>query len=206
MNHANFIGTKSAILSDSHPMKVATRFCDNHGGGYSPTLVLGSRIKGSRRHGSYGPAQGRPGRPSIGVGRSLPRWRDVWACWSFFAGCGGGDGRLPVYPVTGKVTVSGECPRGLFVVLYPARPRETERRPSGKSPSRRLVSVLTTYDPTTGPRPAMYTPRRSWNKIHRRVGLRAGPTGSRRRRCARTRLRRSRSPMNRRSSRPGHHK
>src|SRR4051812_44531868 len=49
------------------------------------------------------------------------------------AGCGGHEGRVPVYSAKGKVTIYGEVPDGALVVLYPVKSKGGEElRPSGR--------------------------------------------------------------------------
>src|SRR5262245_38760390 len=81
------------------------------------------------------------------------------------AGCSGGDGRVPVYPVKGKVTAAGEIPEGALIVLYPARGGgESELRPSAKV--RRDGSFsLTTYDAEDGAPQGDYIATVQWNKL-----------------------------------------
>src|SRR3954451_7314937 len=88
-------------------------------------------------------------------GRGVGRWAMAVSCLSaglaaFAAGCGGAEGRVPVYPAIGKVTIKGEVPEGALVVLYPAKPGgEVELRPSGKVKQDGSFS-LTTYDADDG--------------------------------------------------------
>ena len=85
-----------------------------------------------------------------------------------FAGCGGEEGRVPVYKVTGKVTVSGEVPEGALVVLYPAKIQgDQELRPSGKVRSDGSFS-LTTYEADDGAPVGEYTATIAWNKLIKR--------------------------------------
>ena len=66
------------------------------------------------------------------------------------AGCSGGDGRVPVYPVMGQVTVGGEVPEAALVVLYPAQGGgENELRPSAKV-NQDGSFTLTTYEADDG--------------------------------------------------------
>ncbi len=80
-------------------------------------------------------------------------------------GCSQGDGRLPVYPVTGKITVFGEVPEGALVILYPqAQGGDTEIRPSGKV-RRDGTFSLTTYDADDGAPTGEYSATIQWNKL-----------------------------------------
>lgn len=103
-----------------------------------------------------------------------PRWLGgaipcVWLVLvMMFAGCGDEEGRIPVYKVTGKVTVSGEVPEGALVVLYPAKIQgDQELRPSGKVRSDGSFS-LTTYDADDGAPVGEYTATIEWNKLIKR--------------------------------------
>jgi hypothetical protein len=81
------------------------------------------------------------------------------------AGCSGGDGRVPVYPVTGKVTVLKEVPVGALVVFYPVQGGvESELRPSGKVGQDGSFR-LTTYDADDGAPAGDYTATIQWNKL-----------------------------------------
>jgi hypothetical protein len=79
--------------------------------------------------------------------------------------CSGDDGRVPVYPVKGKVAVAGEPPIGALVVLYPARPvGEKDLRPSAKIGQDGIFS-LTTYVADDGAPAGEYTATIQWNKL-----------------------------------------
>jgi hypothetical protein len=81
------------------------------------------------------------------------------------AGCTGGDGRVPVYPVSGKVTVAGAVPEGALIVFYPAEGVvQPEHRPSAKV-ERDGRFRLTTYDAGDGAPAGDYTAVIQWNKI-----------------------------------------
>ena len=81
------------------------------------------------------------------------------------AGCSGGDSRIPVYPVKGKVTVAGGVPEGALVVLYPVLGGGgTELRPSAKVKQDGSFS-LTTYDADDGAPPWDYIATIQWNKL-----------------------------------------
>lgn len=84
------------------------------------------------------------------------------------AGCGGGEGRVPVYPVGGTVKVGGEAPEGALVVLYPARDaKNQEIRPSAKV-SKDGSFKLTTYDADDGAPAGDYVATIQWNKLVKR--------------------------------------
>lgn len=81
------------------------------------------------------------------------------------AGCSGGDGRVAVYPVKGKVTVAGEVPEGALIVFYPAEGGgEKELRPSAKVRQDGSFS-LTTYEADDGAPSGEYTATIQWNKL-----------------------------------------
>ena len=83
-------------------------------------------------------------------------------------GCGRPDGRVAVYPVRGKVRMSGSVPEGALVVLYPAKGATTqELRPSGKVKPDGSFS-LTTYDADDGAPTGEYTATIEWNKLIKR--------------------------------------
>ena len=86
---------------------------------------------------------------------------------STFDGCGGDDGRVPVYPVKGKVTVSGEVPLGALVVLYPTQKGAKELRPSGKVGADGSFT-LTTYEADDGAPAGEYVATIQWNKLVKR--------------------------------------
>ena len=92
------------------------------------------------------------------------------------AGCSGDDGRVPVFPVTGKVSVKGEVPEGALIVFYPAQSGgESELRPSAKVKSDGTFS-LTTYDANDGAPSGDYTATIQWNKIIKKGNdYKAGP-------------------------------
>jgi hypothetical protein len=111
----------------------------------------------------------------IGLRRGVPelgRGSGAGLCASVLvgvlAGCSGGDGRVPVYPVAGKVTVGGEVPEGALIVFYPAEEAgQPEHRPSAKvEPDGRFK--LTTYDAGDGAPAGDYTAVIQWNKIVKR--------------------------------------
>lgn len=84
---------------------------------------------------------------------------------AILAGCGADDGRVPVYPAQGKVTVSGEAPDGALVVLYPAKGgTEAELRPSGRVKPDGTFR-LTTYVADDGAPAGEYTATIQWNKL-----------------------------------------
>ncbi len=95
-------------------------------------------------------------------------WARSWAalgvaCVSW--GCSGGDGRVAVYPVNGRVSVAGEVPEGALVVLYPARKLgEEELRPSGRV-AKDGSFRLTTYEADDGAPTGEYTATVQWNKL-----------------------------------------
>jgi major membrane immunogen (membrane-anchored lipoprotein) len=97
---------------------------------------------------------------------------------AILAGCGRDDGRVPVYPAKGKVTVSGEVPEGALVVLYPAKKgsgAEVELRPSGRVKPDGTFS-LTTYDAEDGAPAGEYAATIQWNKLIKQgQDYKAGP-------------------------------
>lgn len=108
---------------------------------------------------------GVPGRPSIRRFGRAATAACVAGLAAWLTGCGGAEGRVPVYPATGKVTVAGEVPEGALVVLYPARAGvEAELRPSGKVRHDGSFS-LTTYDADDGAPKGDYTATIQWNKL-----------------------------------------
>lgn len=94
------------------------------------------------------------------------RWRPWAAIFvsgvvAFGAGCGGDAGRVPVYPVEGKVLVGGEVPEGALVVLYSQEGGpESESRPSAKVKPDGSFSLMT-YEADDGE----YTATIEWNKL-----------------------------------------
>lgn len=83
-------------------------------------------------------------------------------------GCSGDDGRVPVYPVKGKVSVKGEVPDGALIVFYPVKAGgDTELRPSAKVKPDGSFS-LTTYDAEDGAPSGDYVATIQWNKIIKR--------------------------------------
>lgn len=103
---------------------------------------------------------------------------------AILAGCGRDDGRVPVYPAKGKVTVSGEVPEGALVVLYPVKkvaqaggePGSAEElRPSGRVKPDGTFS-LTTYDAEDGAPAGEYSATIQWNKLIKQgQDYKAGP-------------------------------
>jgi hypothetical protein len=90
--------------------------------------------------------------------------------------CGAREGRGPVYPVEGKVTIAGEVPEGALVVLYPVSAADGDVvRPSGKV--RKDGSFrLTTFEADDGAPKGNYTATIQWNKlINRGADFVAGP-------------------------------
>lgn len=97
---------------------------------------------------------------------------------AILAGCGADDGRVPVYPAGGKVTVAGEIPEGALVVLYPAKKGEGEGeglRPSGRVKPDGTFR-LTTYDADDGAPAGEYAATIQWNKLIKQgADYKAGP-------------------------------
>ncbi|WP_406697453.1 hypothetical protein V5E97_01215 [Singulisphaera sp. Ch08] len=91
-------------------------------------------------------------------------------------GCSSDDGRVPVFPVKGKVSVAGEVPEGALIVFYPTTAGgETELRPSAKVKPDGSFS-LTTYDADDGAPSGDYTATIQWNKIIKNgKDFKAGP-------------------------------
>jgi len=100
---------------------------------------------------------------------TVPRSTLVWSGVSLILactwGCGGDDGRVPVYPVTGSVSVAGEIPDGALIVFYPDKPEaDPDLRPSAKvKPDGSFA--LTTYDAGDGAPEGEYTGTIQWNKL-----------------------------------------
>jgi hypothetical protein len=92
------------------------------------------------------------------------------------AGCSGGDGRVAVHPVKGKVTVAGEIPEGALIVLYAAKGGGAqELRPSARVAKDGSFS-LTTYDAEDGAPTGRYTGTIQWNKLVKKgADYKAGP-------------------------------
>ena len=115
----------------------------------------------------------RPATPGVSLRSDLPDRRAAGLlCWlglaALLAGCSDGDGRVPVYPVKGKVTVAGEVPEGALLVLYPAaRGGENELRPSAKVKHDGSFH-LTTYEADDGAPSGEYTATIQWNKLIKR--------------------------------------
>ena len=68
------------------------------------------------------------------------------------AGCGAGDGRLSVYPVSGKVVVKGQPASGAKVIFYPSAPDAIEKKlpvASGETDSAGTFK-LQSYEPEDG--------------------------------------------------------
>lgn len=51
--------------------------------------------------------------------RTLWRWAVACLCSASLVGCGASETRIPLHPVTGKVSFNGETPEGAQVVLHP---------------------------------------------------------------------------------------
>lgn len=112
-----------------------------------------------------GPGREDPIGPARAAGRRPRRaWRAGLALVALAAGCGGNDGRVPVFPVRGKVTVLNQVPEGALVVLYPAPGNATELRPSGKV-DRDGSFQLTTYDAGDGAPAGDFVGTIRWNKV-----------------------------------------
>jgi hypothetical protein len=76
-------------------------------------------------------------------------------CGPLFAaaiGCGADDGRVQVYPVTGKVVVDGQPAEGADVVFYPTTPEVDGIKLPGPAGSTDANGVfrLRSYDPEDG--------------------------------------------------------
>jgi hypothetical protein len=83
------------------------------------------------------------------------------------AGCRQDQPRIPVYPVTGKVTVGGVVPAGALVVLYPKAGAEGAPRPSGKVKADGTFA-LTTFEADDGAPAGEYVATVRWNKLIKR--------------------------------------
>jgi hypothetical protein len=81
------------------------------------------------------------------------------------AGCSGEKGRVPVFPVSGKVTVQGEPPQGALLVFHPEqRGGEEALRPTAKVKEDGSFQ-LTTYDGDDGAPAGDYIVTVQWNKL-----------------------------------------
>ena len=79
------------------------------------------------------------------------------------SGCG--ETRVPVYPVTGKVTFQGKPPVGARVVLHAANPSDIDDvAPSGAVQSDGSF-VITAYEPGDGAPEGEYTATLQWFKL-----------------------------------------
>ena len=106
-----------------------------------------------------------------------------WGVWgglgsvltAALVGCSGGEGRVPVYPVAGKVTVKGETPAGALVVFHPAGGSADAVRPTGKVRDDGTFAV-TTYDGEDGAPAGDYAVTVQWNKLVKKGNdYQAGP-------------------------------
>jgi hypothetical protein len=83
----------------------------------------------------------------------------------FLTACSADGGRVPIYPVKGKVAVKGEVTVGALVVLYRTQPvGEKDLRPSAKIGQDGTFS-LTTYVANDGAPAGLYTATIQWNKL-----------------------------------------
>src|SRR4051794_21088336 len=102
-----------------------------------------------------------PGSPLNG--RPRPRlfpW--CLALATVLAGCSRPAGRVPVYPVAGRVAVTGEVPEGALVVLHASQGDAKDLRPSGKVFKDGSFRV-TTYDADDGAPAGEYKVTVHWN-------------------------------------------
>lgn len=91
------------------------------------------------------------------------------------AGCSQGEGRVPVYPVTGKLAFKGEVPDGALIVFHADKADEKVPRPSGKVKDDGTFS-LTTYDGNDGAPPGDYHVTVQWFKLVKKgADISAGP-------------------------------
>lgn len=109
--------------------------------------------------------------PDPATGRPTPTRRSK-AAWALallglapLAGWGcSDDGRVKVYPVSGKVTVQGEVPDGALVVFNPAQPIAGDLHPSAKVGADGTFK-LTTYEADDGAPAGDYLVTVQWNKL-----------------------------------------
>jgi hypothetical protein len=96
------------------------------------------------------------------------RKHEFWLCVGMaisVTGCSGNVGKVPVFPVKGKVAVAGEVPLGALVVLYPVQPgADKDLRPSAKIGQDGTFS-MTTYVADDGAPAGEYTATIQWNKL-----------------------------------------
>ena len=84
---------------------------------------------------------------------------------ALLSACSGDDGRVPVYPVKGKVAVAGEVPAEALIVLYPAHQvADKHLRPSAKIGYDGTFN-LTTFVANDGAPAGEYTATIQWNKL-----------------------------------------
>jgi hypothetical protein len=85
-------------------------------------------------------------------------------------GCGDSDKRVPVFPVSGKVTYQGQAPVGAQVVLYPVN----NWAASGVAPTGIVLDdgsfKITAYDPDDGAPQGDYVATIQWFKITKEAG------------------------------------
>lgn len=117
--------------------------------------MAGERLRLARATGATMEPLGRGG------GRA---WLVSLALVAGAGGCGRDDGRVPVHPVSGRVSVLGQVPEGALVVLYPGPGGASELRPSGKVNADGTFR-LTTYDAGDGAPAGEYVGTIRWNKL-----------------------------------------
>jgi hypothetical protein len=90
-------------------------------------------------------------------------------------GCSKNDDRVPVFPVSGKVTFKGDVPNGAFVVFHPRTANAKAFKPSGQVKEDGTFQ-LTTYDGNDGAPAGEYDVTIQWNKlVQKGADVTAGP-------------------------------
>jgi hypothetical protein len=86
------------------------------------------------------------------------------------SGCADSEKRVPVFPVTGKVTYQGKPPVGAQIVLHPANSVETpDAAPIGVVQDDGSFS-FTVYDPGDGAPKGDYVATVQWFKLNKEMG------------------------------------
>jgi hypothetical protein len=88
----------------------------------------------------------------------------------FASGCGDAEKRVPVFPVTGKITYQGKPPVGAQIVLHPAHSGETlDAAPIGVVQDDGSFT-FTVYDPGDGAPAGDYVATVQWFKLNKELG------------------------------------
>jgi|SRR5579883_98770 len=115
----------------------------------------------------------------MGRARRTGRW---WAgtagviAVALAAGCGGGDGKRPVHPVTGKIRVDGQPAQDAYLVFYPTDPNDPMAPKPTAVADEQGNLIVTTYKTGDGAPAGEYKVGIEWPRMTNQYGrIQPGP-------------------------------